>query len=115
VFLGYQISQREIEACSSKVDKILDWSILKSANEVQSFLGLVYYIASFLPHLVEHTAVLTLLTSKECEKDFPTWSSTHYCVFEVIKQLVVSYECLMVIDHTLSGNNKILSLAMPAT
>jgi hypothetical protein len=115
VFLGHQISQWGIEACSSKVDKILDWSILKSANEVQSFLGLVRYIASFLPHLVEHTAVLTLLTSKECEKDFPTWLLTHHRVFEVIKQLVVSCECLTVIDHTLPGNNKILSLAMPVT
>jgi hypothetical protein len=84
----------------------LDWPIPKSANEVQSFLGLVRYIASFLPHLAEHTTVLAPLTSKECEKDFPTWSSTRHRAFEAIKQLVVSHECLMVIDHTSPGNNK---------
>jgi hypothetical protein len=107
VFLGHRISQQGIEACSSKVDKILSWPTPKSATDVRSFLELVRYIAVFLPHLADHTTVLTPLTTKECEKDFPTWSSTHQIAFDAIKSLVVSRECLTVIDHTLPGNNRI--------
>jgi hypothetical protein len=107
VFLGHRISQRGIKACSSKVDKILNWPAPKTANEVRSFLGLVRYIATFLPHWAEHTAVLTPLTNKECNKRFPAWSATHQNAFEAIKALVVSHECLTVIDHTSPGDNKI--------
>jgi hypothetical protein len=105
VFLGHRISQQGIEACSSKVDKILSWPTPKSATDVRSFLGLVRYIAVFLPHLADHTTVLIPLTTKECEKDFPTWSSTHQIAFDAIKSLIVSHECLTVIDHMLPGNN----------
>jgi hypothetical protein len=58
-FLGHWILCQGIEACSSKVDKILDWPTPKSASDVQSFLGLVQYIATFLPKLVDHMSVLT--------------------------------------------------------
>jgi hypothetical protein len=57
--------------------------------------------------LAEHTGVLTPLTNKECDKKFPAWSATHQNAFEAIKALVVSCECLMVIDHTSPGDNKI--------
>jgi hypothetical protein len=107
VFLGHHISQQGIEACSSKVDKILNWPVPKSATDVRSFLGLVQYIATFLPHLVEHTAALTPLTMKECKKDFPAWLTAHQAAFNAIKGLVVSRKCLTIIDHTMPGNNKI--------
>jgi hypothetical protein len=61
----------------------------------------------FLLHLADHTSILTPLTAKECEKNFPTWSSAHQLAFEGIKSLVVSRKCLTVIDHTTPGNNKI--------
>jgi hypothetical protein len=44
---------------------------------------------------------------KECEKKFPTWDGHHQNAFEAIKALVVSRECLTVIDHTNPGDNKI--------
>jgi hypothetical protein len=67
-FLGHRISQQGIKACSSKVEKSLKWPTPKTATDVHSFLGLVHYIAAFLPHLADHTTVLTLLTMKECEQ-----------------------------------------------
>jgi hypothetical protein len=78
VFLGHRISQEGIE---SKVDKILNWPTPKSATDVRSFLGLVRYIATFLPNLAEHTTVLTPLTTKECEKNFPAWTAEHQMAF----------------------------------
>jgi hypothetical protein len=71
------------------------------------FLGLVYYIAAFLPHLAERTTVLTSLTMKEHERDFPEWCHIHQNAFDAIKSLVVSRECLTVINHMTSKNKQI--------
>jgi hypothetical protein len=94
-FLGHRISQRGIEAQSSKVDKILQWPIPTSAMEVHSFLGLVRYISTYLPKLAEYTAVLTPLTTNEAKSSFPPWSTLHQSAFDAIKSLVVSRECLL--------------------
>src|SRR6202034_1143759 len=106
-FLGHQISERGIEAKKSCVDKILSWPVPKSASDVRSFLGLVRYIAAFLPSLTAHTSVLSPLTAKECNTDFPSWTEGHQEAFDAIKHLVVSRECLTVIDHENPGKNKI--------
>jgi hypothetical protein len=47
------------------------------------------------------------LTTKDCEKNFPAWCPAHQDAFDAIKALVVSRECLTVIDHTASGDNRI--------
>jgi hypothetical protein len=106
-FLGHRISQRGVEAQGSKVDKILDWPVPKSATDVRAFLGLVRYIACYLPKLADYTTILTPLTTKEARRDFPTWTKEHQSAFEAIKSLVVSRECLTVIDHARPGENKI--------
>ena len=64
-FLGHHISTRGIKPNSSKVERILNWPVPTSTTEVRSFLGLVRYIAVFLPHLADHTVILTPLTTKE--------------------------------------------------
>ncbi|PPR02502.1 hypothetical protein CVT24_001968 [Panaeolus cyanescens] len=106
-FLGHIISQRGIEADGSKVDKILEWPTPKSASEVRQFLGLVRYIAAFLPKLAIQCTVLNRLTTKECNKKFPTWNEAHQHAFDSIKQIVVSRECLTVVDHSKLDENKI--------
>jgi len=106
-FLGHHISAHGIEANTSKVDKILNWPVPKSATDVRAFLGLVRYISIYLPKLAEFTTVLSLLTTKDVEKQFPTWTAAHQAVFDAVKGLVVSRECLTVIDHLNPGNNKI--------
>jgi hypothetical protein len=106
-FLGHHISARGIEAHSSKVGRILDWPVPKSCTEVRSFLGLVPYVATFLPKLADHTVILMPLTTKEARKLFPTWTTEHQNAFKAIKALVVSRDCLTVVDHQTPGNNKI--------
>jgi len=61
-FLGHHISTCGIEADNKKVDRILNWLQPKSTSEVRGFLGLVHYIAAFLPSLADHTGILTELT-----------------------------------------------------
>ena len=106
-FLGHHISARGVEAHSSKVGRILDWPVPKSCTDVRSFLGLIRYIAVFLPKLADYTVVLTPLTTKDARKVFPVWTPAHQTVFEAIKTLVVSHKCLTVIDHQNPSDNKI--------
>lgn len=106
-FLGHHISQRGIEADQSKVDKIVNWPRPTTATEIHSFLGLIRYISHFLPSLAEHTRLLTPLTTKEADKKFPPWNSTHQDTFQRIKDLVLSWDCLTTIDHQNMGNNRV--------
>jgi len=106
-FLGHHISARGIQPNSSKVEKILNWPTPKSAMDVRSFLGLVRYVATFLPKLADHSSILTPLTTKDAQKHFPPWTADHQVAFESIKALVVSADCLTVIDHDNPCDNKI--------
>ena len=106
-FLGHKISQKGIEADEGKVDKIIDWPVPKNAGEVRAFLGLVRYLNAFLPRLAAQSSILSRLTTKECDKNFPAWSPEHQEAFLKIKDIVVSRECLTVIDHSKLDKNKI--------
>jgi RNase H-like domain found in reverse transcriptase/Reverse transcriptase (RNA-dependent DNA polymerase)/Integrase zinc binding domain len=106
-FLGHHISERGIEPNSSKVEKILNWPVPKSSTDVRAFLGLVRYISVFLPKLADHTCILTPLTTKDCRKKFPNWTTDHQTAFDTVKALVVSADCLTVIDHEHPGENNI--------
>jgi hypothetical protein len=104
-FLGHHISERGIKVDSSKVNRILNWPVPSSAKQVRQFLGLVHYIASFLPTLAEHTSVLTPLTKKECIARFPKWGPQHQQAFESIKKTHPKPR-LPHINHNEPGNNK---------
>jgi hypothetical protein len=106
-FLGHHVSKRGIEAHDKKVSRILDWPVPQSASDIWAFWGLVRYIANFLPKLADHTAVLTPLTEKHCNCKFPSWTDSHQLAFEMIKRLVVSRECLTIINHDLLNVNNI--------
>ena len=105
-FLRHHISAWGIELNTSKIQMILDWPIPTNLTEVWAFLGLVQYIASFLPKLANHMYILTPLTNK-CSKTQFFWTADHQCAFEAIKALVVRADCLTVMDHTNPGKNKI--------
>jgi hypothetical protein len=106
-FLGHKISQKGIEADEGKADRILAWPQPKSAQDVRSFLGLVRYLASFLPNLADYTGILTELTFKSCDSRFPEWTAAHQEAFEGIKRLITSRDCLTTIDHDLMPDHKI--------
>ena len=70
-------------------------------------MGLVRYLAAFLPKLAKFTVILDELTRKECEKHFPGWKPRHQTAFEEIKKLVTSTDCLTTIDPRLMQTHKI--------
>ena len=106
-FLGHHISEHGIEADNKKVEKVLNWPVPKSATEVRGFLGLVRYIAAFLPLLADHTGILTELTMKDSERNFPCWAPKHHKAFNAIKEIVTSRDCLTTIDFTKMPDYKI--------
>jgi hypothetical protein len=106
-FLGHKISRKGIEADEGKADRILQWPQPTNAHEARSFLGLVRYIANFLPDLAEHTEVLNELTHRSAEKKFPSWDSRYQQAFDGVKRLVTSRDCLTTIDLALMPANKI--------
>ena len=107
--LSHQISTRGIEPDEGKADHIKNWPTPNSASDVctGSFLGLVRYLAIFLPKLAKFTVILDDLTRKECDKNFPGWKPQHQAAFEAIKRLVVSTDCLTTIDQRLMPGHKI--------
>ncbi|KAJ3568702.1 hypothetical protein NP233_g5537 [Leucocoprinus birnbaumii] len=100
-FLGHIINRDGIYPDNKKIERISNWPTPTSAKEVRGFLGLVRFLASFLPQLAKYTQILNRLTEKECDYDFPEWTEAHQAAFDGIKQLVLSADCLTVIDHTL--------------
>src|ERR1700727_3186562 len=58
-------------------------------------------------HFSFYTCILTPLTTKDAQRQFPTWTVEHQCAFEAIKDLVVSQECLTTIDHAQLGKNQV--------
>ena len=107
LFLGHRISTRGIEPDEGKADRIKTWPTPSSASDVRSFLGLVRYLATFLPKLAKYTVVLDELTRKECDKKFPGWKEKHQLAFNSIKKLVTSSDCLTTIDPRLMPAYKI--------
>ena len=63
-FLGHTISSRGVEPAETKVDKVLASRVPSSPSDIKEFLGLVNYIAQFLPGLSEWSTVLSNLTRK---------------------------------------------------
>jgi hypothetical protein len=106
-FLGHHISERGIEPDPKKIECIVNWPIPKSSTDVRGFLGLVRYVANFLPLLADHTRILTPLTHKSSNVKFPVWTSTHQDAFDGIKSLVVGTDCLTSINHDDMGKNHI--------
>jgi hypothetical protein len=79
----------------------------QSSTDIHSFLGLVCYVSVFLLKLANHSSMLMPLTVKDVHKHFPTWTDEHQYAFDAIKALVVSTDCLTVIDHENLGDNRI--------
>ena len=61
-FLGHVISSEGIVVDMAKVDVVLQWETLKSAIEIQSFLGLVGYYRAFIDGFSKLALPLTQLT-----------------------------------------------------
>jgi len=65
---------------------------------LKRFLGMVNYLAKFMPHLSQDCEVLRQLDRKEVEWD---WSSNHQLAFEKIKEKLTQTPVLRYYDEGL--------------
>jgi len=73
----------------------------------------VHFSVSFVmsptscPSLADYTRLLTPLTHKSTDVNFPPWMVEHQTAFDAIKSLVIGVDCLTTIDHDEHGENQI--------
>ena len=105
-FLGHIISSHGVEPAGTKVDKILASHIPSSSSEIKEFLGLVNYIAQFLPGLSEWSTVLSDLTRKGVKFE---WLPEHDEAFCNIKRLTKNYPICKPINY--NDSNPVMVVA----
>src|SRR6266481_2714451 len=93
--LGHVITEAGIQACTDKMQKIWDWQQPRNYHDVQWFLGLVQYLAHFLPDITTYT--LPLSTCTHNGKLF-AWTPLLDKCFESIKTLTCRAPILKPID-----------------
>lgn len=81
-FLGHTLSADGIRPSIDKLDAIKRFREPKTMEEVRSFLGLVNYIAKFLPDLATTTAPLRSLTKNDASFE---WGSDQVIAFNELK------------------------------
>jgi hypothetical protein len=97
-FLGDTLSDKGVQPDKRKVDAIVSFPSPENREEVQRFLGMINYLARFLPDLSTRTYHLRLLLKKEVAFN---WGSEHQKEFAELKTVVSSAPILQFYDPNL--------------
>jgi hypothetical protein len=82
--LGHKINKRGLHADADKIVQIRDWQKPHMYNDMQKFVGLIQYLAPFLPDITSYTGPLTSI----CQNRDPfIWQPIHNKCFEMIKHV----------------------------
>ncbi|CAH1255636.1 RTL1 [Branchiostoma lanceolatum] len=107
-FFGHVVTPDGVNPSEEKIAAIREAEAPKTVGEVRSFLGLVHYVAKFIPNLATMTEPLQKLTRKGVEFK---WSSEQQKSFEKLKELITSTETLAYFRPT--GKTRIVADASP--
>lgn len=94
-FLGHRISENGIQASERKIEAIKNFRPPSTAEELRSLLGLVNYLAKFIPDLATITTPLRELLRSN--KNF-TWENQHNHAFNEIKHSICQNQNLGYFD-----------------
>ena len=109
--LGHLIDDWGIHADADKMEKIRQWKTPWDLNEVQWFLGLVEYLALFLPEILAWTSPLSGI----CGNGQPfTWQNLHQKCFEEIKCTICRAPILKPINWNADKPVWVITDACPA-
>lgn len=97
--LGHIVDDKGLHADADKMSRIREWRTPRSYHEVQRFLGLVNYLAPFMPNVSAYTTVLSDMEHND--RPF-VWRPLHQKCFEMIKALACKTPTLKPIDPRLS-------------
>ena len=94
-YLGHVFSKNGIAPDPKKVDSIVNMPQPEDVTAVQRFLGMVNYLAKYIPDLSNIAAPLRDLTRKDIAWH---WNEQHANTFARIKQLIISAPTLRYYD-----------------
>ena len=93
--LGHRIDDQGLHADTDKMLCIHNWHMPKNLNDVQRFLGLVQYLAHFMPDITVYTGPLSAI----CRNRQPFyWKLLHETCFNNIKVIACKSPVLKPID-----------------
>lgn len=93
--LGHLIDARGLHADSDKMARVREWRVPRNHKDVQRFLGLVQYLAQFMPDVTAYTGPLSAI----CRNGQPFhWKPLHDTCFEHIKAIACKSPILRPID-----------------
>ena len=84
-FFGAEYSARGMHPDPKKVQGITEMTAPKHKQQLQSFLGMVNYMGTFIPHLPHHTEVLRAMLKKD---SIFHWEEQQTRSFQEIKTLI---------------------------
>ena len=91
------ITQQGVRPDPSKVQAIRDMPIPQDRKDLQRALGMVTYMAQFVPNLLARTAVLRALLRKDVSWQ---WHPEHDKAWEDVKQILSNHPVLQYYDET---------------
>ena len=97
--LGHMIDKHGVHADTNKMARICEWRTPCNLTEIQWFVGLVEYLAQFMPDVSVYT---TLLMSIQRNGHTFLWREIHNCCFQAIKDLACKHPILRPINPALS-------------
>jgi len=96
--LGHIIDDRGIHADSDKMARVREWRTPRNKHDVQRFLGLVQYLAHFMPDVTAYTGPLAAIQ----KNGHPFhWRPIHQVCMDNIKALACKTPILRPIDPSL--------------
>ncbi len=99
--LGCKVDAHRVHADSNKLAKLRDWRVPKDHTEVLCFLGLIEYLACFLPNISAYMGPLQTI----CTNNVPfRWSPLHQKCFEQIKVIACKMPVLKPICWDIPSN-----------
>jgi hypothetical protein len=93
--LGHSIDDKGIHADTDKMERIREWRTPRTFNDVQRFLGLVQYIAPYMPDVAQFTGPLSIMTRNNVPF---VWMPVHETCFQHIKRLAAKAPILKPIN-----------------
>jgi hypothetical protein len=94
--LGHRIDDKGLHTDTDKMAKIREWNTPHNFNDVQRFLGLVQYLAHFLPDVTAYTSPLASITANGTPF---SWRPIHEKCFQTIKAMCCRTPILQPIEH----------------
>ena len=96
-YLGHKLTAKKVQRDQSKIEAILNMPAPQDKPGVQRLLGMVKYLAKFIPGMSEITAPLRELLKKRVPWQ---WTEKHQSAFEKIKEILFTNLVLEYYDVT---------------